>query len=124
MKLQVDPEEVFMRRKEVRLTLFADKKTVSLPHSLTNGKYKHLVIHGRAANIILKKRELQEGEGDLIRLSEVQASIDKLCTLEYYRERLKLPRFPKGLTLAEYLLEPLQEKSLSKMPAEEPTEGG
>jgi hypothetical protein len=68
-------------------------------------KYKHIVIHGRAANITINKREVQESENDLIKLSEVQAAIDKICIVEYYQERLKLPKYPKGLTISDYLLQ-------------------
>lgn len=65
-----------------------------------------MVVHGRAANVTLNKREMQEGESDLIRLSEVNTTIDKQCIIEYYKDHVQLPRFPKGLTLSEYLLQP------------------
>ena len=61
MKFQVDSDEVFKRRKESKLLLYTERKTATLPHGICNGKYKHVVVHGRAANITLKKREIQEG---------------------------------------------------------------
>jgi hypothetical protein len=57
------------------------------------------------ANISIRKPEVQEREGDLIKLSEIHKAIDRICMLEYYQERLKLPKYPKGLTLSDYLLQ-------------------
>ncbi len=32
-------------------------------------------------------------------MSELYNAIDKTAMLEFYKERLKLPKFPKGMTL-------------------------
>lgn len=98
----VDAEELFRRRRECKVTLLNDRSVVNFGHQ--NKQLKHVVVYGKVANIINKNREVQESEGDLIKMSELQATIDKMCMIEFYKDRLKLPKWPKNYTLSDYLL--------------------
>lgn len=56
MGLQIDADELFKRRKEVKVTVLTDRNVVNFQDK----QMKHVVVYGKVANVINKKREVQE----------------------------------------------------------------
>lgn len=82
MNFEVDVDEMLKLRKDIKISLLDRVKVVNVSTLFGQNKpYRHVVLMGKVANISTKKRELQEAEGDRIKLSEVTSAIDRICTV-------------------------------------------